>query len=174
MRRELVFPTGTTPKEKVSTKSKHWTLLGITMFDGSTVICVVIFTGKQKVPLYETSMDPFDDIEGTPVEAEFFDNNSGPGKLYPGRSKCTYKGNKVPCMCCWTPKYSINSTILTDILRNLDNLGCYKEDQQQRFKPMFLLDAHGSRMELKFLSYINSVGTEWVVCIGVPYGTGLW
>jgi len=46
--------TGTTPGEKVSTKAKHWTLLEVTAFDGSHVICVVIFAGKQKVPHYET------------------------------------------------------------------------------------------------------------------------
>ena len=60
--------TGTLPKEKISTKAKHWTLLGVTAFDGIPVMCVVIFAGKQKVPLYETGMDQFADIKGTPAE----------------------------------------------------------------------------------------------------------
>jgi len=119
-------------------------------------------------------MDLFADIEGTPVKARFFDNNSGPRKLYPGWLKCTYKEKEVPCIYRWNPKGNINSTILTDILRTLDDLGCYEEDRRNGFKQMLLLDTHGLRMKLEFLSYINSAGTKWVVCIGVPYGTALW
>lgn len=29
---KLVYPTGTTLKEKVSTKANHWTILGVTLF----------------------------------------------------------------------------------------------------------------------------------------------
>jgi len=41
-------------------------------------------------------------------------------------------------------------------------------------KPFLLLDGHGSRLELPFLKYINDPLHEWVVCIGVPYGTSYW
>ena len=41
-------------------------------------------------------------------------------------------------------------------------------------KPFVLFDGHGSRFGLPFLRYINNPGHEWVVCIGVPYGTALW
>jgi hypothetical protein len=41
-------------------------------------------------------------------------------------------------------------------------------------KPFLLLDGHGSRLELPFLKYINNLLPEWVVCIGVPYGTLHW
>jgi hypothetical protein len=37
-----------------------------------------------------------------------------------------------------------------------------------------LIDRHGSRLELPFLQYVNSPNHEWVVCIGVPYGTSYW
>jgi len=171
---KFVCPTGTIPKEKAFTKVKHWTLLGVTACDGSPVMWVVIFAGKQKISLYETGMDPFANIKNTPTEKDFFDNNSGPGKLYPGGPKCTYKGKEVLCMCRWTSKVSIDSTILTNILRTLDVIGCYDGDRRNGFKPILLLDTHVFRMELEFLSYINSAGTEWVVCIGVLYSTALW
>ena len=40
--------------------------------------------------------------------------------------------------------------------------------------PFLLLDGHGSRLELPFLSYVNKPMHKWVVCIGVPNGTSLW
>jgi len=76
-------------------------------------------------------------------------------------------------MCRWIPKGSINSTILTNILRTLDDLGCYDKGRRVGFKPMLLLNAHGSRMKLGFPSCLNYVGAKWVVSIGVPYGTTL-
>jgi len=88
---EFVCTSGTSSKEKVSTKANHWTLLGMTVFDGSPVVCVVIFAGKQKVPLYKIGMDQFANIKGTSAKKDFFYNNSGPRKLYSGGTKCTYK-----------------------------------------------------------------------------------
>jgi len=37
-----------------------------------------------------------------------------------------------------------------------------------------LLDGHGSWPELPCLQYINNPDHEWVVRIGVPYGTSYW
>ena len=61
----------TTPKGKCSTKFKHWTLLGLTTFDGSPVVCTVIFSGEKHVPLYETGMDQFGKVEGFVSEGSF-------------------------------------------------------------------------------------------------------
>jgi hypothetical protein len=36
---------------------------------------------------------------------------------------------------------------------------------------LLLLDGHGSHLEISFLQYINNPSHEWIVCIGVPYGT---
>ena len=171
---KFVCATGTTPKEKCSTKSKHWTLLPITCFDGSPVMCVVIFAGLRNVPLHATGMDQFADVEGNAAEEDFFDKNSGPGKLYPGGPTCLFKGVEVPCMCRWTPKGSIDGSILLDILRTIDLLGVYKAEREEGLKPMLLLDAHGSRFDLDLLTYVNTPATEWCLCIGVPYGTSLW
>ncbi len=41
-------------------------------------------------------------------------------------------------------------------------------------RPLFLLDGHGSRLELPFLTYVNDPGHPWVICIGVLFGTSYW
>ena len=66
----------------------------------------------------------------------------------------------------------MTSTILKDILRTIDELEVFP--WVNGLKPFLLVDGHGSRFELEFLEYINNPDHEWVVCIGVPYGTDLW
>ena len=39
---------------------------------------------------------------------------------------------------------------------------------------MLLVDGHQSRLDPKFLTYINDQGHRWKVCLGVPYATSLW
>ena len=171
---KFVCEKGTTPKENCSTKSKHWTLIGLTALDGTPVMCIIIFKGEQESTIHATGMDLFVEVEGNESEHDFFAKNSGPGKLYPGGPQCMFKGKMVPCMCRWTPKGGINGSILLDIIATLDALCVFDEDMKAGVKPMLLLDAHGSHFELPFLQYINDTNTEWVVCIGVPYGTSLW
>lgn len=125
------------------------------------------------MPLYKTGMDQFVDIEGLASEEDFFDKNSGEEKLYPGGPMCTFKGVEVPCMCWWTPKGSVDSSILLDIVKTLDILNVFKTERKEGMKPMLLVDAHGSMFNLTFLEYINTPETERCVCIDVPYGTSL-
>ena len=47
--------------------------LDITWIDSSLVICIVIFAGAKRIPLYETGMDQFIDINGNASENDFFD-----------------------------------------------------------------------------------------------------
>ena len=39
---------------------------------------------------------------------------------------------------------------------------------------MLIVDCHQSRLDPKFVSYINNDSHEWRVCLGVPYATVLW
>jgi hypothetical protein len=55
----------------------------------------------------------------------------------------------------------------------MDDLKLFPRDDPN-VKPFLLLDGHGSRLELPFLSYVNNEEHPWVVCIGVPYGTSYW
>ena len=55
----LVCPKGTTPQKTINTKSKTWTLLGLTALSGDCAMCVLIFSGKRPQALWETGMDIF-------------------------------------------------------------------------------------------------------------------
>lgn len=88
---KFVYEKGTTPKEKCSTKSKHWTLLGFTVLDETSVICLLIFTGNDEVPLHATCMYVFAEVEGVPNDIDFLGKNCGPGKIYHGGPKCMFK-----------------------------------------------------------------------------------
>jgi len=59
-------------------------------------------------------------------------------------------------------------------VQTLDLLGVYEEERSNGKVSLLLLDGHGSRYDPNFLKYVNDAKTEWVVCIGVPYGTSLW
>lgn len=39
---------------------------------------------------------------------------------------------------------------------------------------MLIVDGHQSRLDPKFIHYINDKDHEWKVCFGVPYATVLW
>ena len=40
--------------------------------------------------------------------------------------------------------------------------------------PFFLIEGHGSRLQLTFLRYMNHLYHPWIVCLGLPNGTALW
>ena len=125
---KFVCAKGTAPKEITNTKDKHWTLIGLTALSGEPVMCVIIFAGEQPSTLLETGMDVFADVVRNNDDADFFENNSGPNKLYPGGPTCSFKGKEVPCLVRWTTKGSINGTILVEMLKTLDELGIYSEE----------------------------------------------
>ena len=65
----------------------------------------------------------------------------------------------------------MSSEILRDICAELDFLQVFDRSNAM---PFFLLDGHGSRIQLPFLEYDNNSLHSWCACIGVPYGTGMW
>ena len=146
--------------------------MGLTNLDGAPVMCVLIIAGKRAKAMTELGIDPLVEMIGLETDEDFLKNNSGEGKMFPGGPTCMVKGTRVPCFIRWTPKGSITSEILRDALATLDHLKVFP--RANGLKPFLLVDGHGSRFELPFLRYINTAETEWVVCIGVPYGTGLW
>ena len=58
-------------------------------------------------------------------DPNYFANNSGPNKRFPRGTTCTFQENEVPCLTHWSPKGSITSEILVDILGTLDHFGVF-------------------------------------------------
>ena len=94
-------------------------------------MCIVIFAGEKPTTLLETGMDIFAEINGAENDVDFFEKNSGPGKLYPGGPTCKFKGKEVPCLVRWTPKGSINGAILVEMLQTLDEMGVYSAEREE-------------------------------------------
>ncbi len=89
-----------------------------------------------------------------------------------GGPTCTYHGKEMPCVYGTSPKVSITSQCLADMLKYMDGLGIY--DQTVAY-PFLLLDGHHSRVMLSFLWYINDDEShKWYSCFGVPYATHIW
>jgi len=135
-------------------------------------MCVIIFAGIQSQAVVETGMDIFAEQEGEGSDDNYFKNNNGENKQYPGGPTCNFQGTEVPCLMRWIPKGSITSAILIDILATLDHLKVL--DRVGGRKTFLLLDGHRSIFTLNFLKYMIDPLHEWAVCIGVSYGTVHW
>ena len=68
----------------------------------------------------------------------------------------------------------MTSSILCNILAELDQLKIFPWSENPHLRLFALFDGHGSRIECEFLSYVSNPSHGWVVCIGVPYGTETW
>jgi len=168
-----IVPRGTVPKETATTNDHHFTLLGFTSATGEPVMCAIIMEGKSINSDVVTGIDVFALKVGNETDPDFIQNNTGPGKLYPMGPTCEFKGKQVPCAVAHSESGSITSELLASFLKHMDDLKLFPRDDPS-VKPFLLLDGHGSRFELPFLSYVNDESHPWVVCIGVPYGTSYW
>ena len=163
---------GTIPQRKISTKNKHYTVLGLTLLNGQPLMCVVIMAGERPKAQVESGIDFFADAIGSVNDDDYFEKNTGEGKKFPCGPTCTVGGIKVPTLVRWGPKGSITSEFLVDICATLDHFKVFNRDDGA--KPFILLDGHQSRIELPFLEYVNDPAHPWCACIGVPYGIDLW
>jgi hypothetical protein len=161
----------------------HFTFLCFQSGSGEPIMCAIIFKSERKTGEIPQSWKTGIDIRKLRNEAILPDSQNDVAQLYldnetledgaiGGGPVCTFRGKRIDCYCTCSPNASITSAILTDLLRTIDKHQVY--DRLQGTKPLLLLDGHHSRMDLEFLEYINQPGTEWNVCIGVPYGTHLW
>jgi hypothetical protein len=83
-----------------------------------------------------------------------------------GGPQCTFRGKGVPCFLGSSPKASITSQLLADMLAHMDELKIWKQTDNGP-TPFLLLDSHHSHEELPFLDYIHKKEHQWAVCIDV-------
>jgi hypothetical protein len=136
-------------------------------------MCVIIFEGEEVRAEWAMGIDVQQVAIGEPHDPEYFEANSGPGRVLPSGPVCKFRGKTIPCQCYATTNGSITSSILRNCLEKMDEIDLFPRIPDGP-KPFLLLDGHGSRFELPFMEYINHPATTWYVCIGVPYGTSYW
>jgi hypothetical protein len=107
---------------------------------------------------------------GTEINIEL---NIGEGKYYPGGPKCKYNSKVVDCQCYVSESGGITGDILVEILRYFDEIQLFPSEENGP-TPVLVVGGHQSRLDPKFVEYINTEGHHWKVCLGVPYATSLW
>jgi len=153
---ECGAPTG-------ATTDLHYTVLPFVSGTGEAVLCAIIF--KSELDISEI---PINWKTGIDITCEDVEDRA---KVMCGGPTCFYQGKTIPCFYGTSPKASITTELLTEMLKYLDRLQVY---DRTKCEPFLLLDGHGSRMMLPFLDYINHPEHKWHVCFGVPYATHLW
>ena len=99
-------------------------------------------------------------------------DNSRPGKIFPRGLSCMFRGVLISVLVTSSYKGSIKNDILTAVFQRLDELGVYARTPDRN--PFALCNAHGSRIQVPFLRYINNPTHRLVFCIGLPNGTHKW
>lgn len=124
--------------------------------------CVVIIARENPRAKVETGIDVFVEAVGMVDDDAFFENNTCKGKKYLCGPTCEVHGVTVHCLMRWSPIGSMTSEILRDICATLDHLEDF--NRSTGAMPFFLLDRHGSRIELPFVEYINDLTHLWCLC----------
>ena len=154
---------------KSSKKEKHFTLLGLTTFAGSPLMCVVIIQGKSCIPEVETGIDTsVEEYVGSYDDIYFMKKNKGPGKAFPGGPSCTFKGQEIPCLVQFSESGGMTGEILLGIFKTLDYFEVFKEDRKDGRTPFVLLDGHDTQFYLPFVEYVNKPDMKYAVSLGVP------
>ena len=146
-----------------ATTDIHFTVLPFVSGTGEAVMCAIIFKSDQDI-----SEIPVSWKTGIDITVKNVDDTA---EVMRGGPTCFFQGKHIPCFYGTSPKASITTTLLTEMLKFLDRLGFYTREVCH---PFLLLDGHHSRMMLPFLEYINNPKTKWFTCFGVPYATHIW
>ena len=97
------------PKKKIPTKSKKFTMIGLTALTGEPVMYILIIEGKLPNGSIEAGIDFTVTPTGSSSDSDFIIKNSGPGKHFPGGPECYFRNKKVPALVHWHEwKYNLN------------------------------------------------------------------
>ena len=99
--------------------------------------------------------------------------NIGESKHYPEGPKCKYREKEVDCLTFTSESGGITGVIPVKILEYFNALQLFDRYLGGPV-PMLIADGHQSRLDPRFVSYINNKDHEWRVCLGVPYATVVW
>ncbi len=119
---ECGAPTG-------ATTDLHYTILPFVSGTGEAVLCAIIFKSELSVSEIPISWKTGIDISCDDVEDR--------DKVMCGGPTCFYQGKTIPCFYDTSPKASITTELLTEMLKYLDKLQVY---DQTICKPFLLLN----------------------------------
>jgi len=157
-----IAPTNENANLLAAISDSHFTVIGFTSGSGKPVMVVIIFKAATVDPKWKDGLDIFSKEEGV-----------GEGKIHPGGPTVEFKGVKVPAYCNCTETGSINSEILADAFKTMDDLNLFTRDANGK-APIAMLDGHCSRTGLPFLEYVCDKETQWYILLGVPNQTQVW
>jgi hypothetical protein len=165
-----------------SISDNHFTVMCFQSGTGEPVMCAIIFKSDKvrEIPIHwEMGIDlrklrneEFLPEEENQISQLYIQHELNEDGALGGGPVCYFRGKKIKCYCCCSPSASINTSILTDMLRYMDANEVYNRSMGET--PILILDGHHSRMDVEFLEYINQPEHKWFVCLGVPYGTHKW
>ena len=132
---------------------------------------------KQKINVpftWRTGIDhtinPILTVDGKKID---FELNVSEGTYYPGGPKCRYNEKIVDCLTYVSESGGITGEILVEILKYFDDIDLFPCIARDPI-PVLIVDGYQSRLDPKFVEYINDEVNQWKVCLGVPYATTLW
>lgn len=90
----MLCETRKTPQQKINTKNKHYTLLGLTALSGKPIMCCVIFSGVNDNVLCETGFDMNAECVGSPDDPDFSRIIAGLERISQVDHHVTFEGKK--------------------------------------------------------------------------------
>jgi len=121
--------------------------------------------------------------EGIVPTLEQLQTNLGPNRRFPGPINCKFNGKTIPSLVLASKGGGVNEDILVTALKHFDDLNVFPRGKGQP-NPTLLLDGHGSRLQPKYVQYINNlkpdysedttVNHRWNCALGLPNSTHHW
>ena len=184
---------GPQPKKACAIDDTSWTVQGFTTLGGKAVLFVIIL--KKAAPLNFNEHYGFDleapwigegenacDNGQLPTQ-EQMNRNKGPERRWPGPISCEFNGITIPSLVVASKGGGVNDDILAAALRHLDELNVFPREEGVPH-PTLLVDGHGSRLQPKFVQYINNLKADftadtdadhrWNCALGLPHSTHHW
>lgn len=95
--------------------------MGVTACTGDPVMCVVIIDGEKRNPIVEIGVD-LDFIKNDDDGVINLDHLISQKDKFPRGPTCIYQGKKINCMVRWNKGGGMNATMLTDVVRTIDQI----------------------------------------------------
>jgi hypothetical protein len=157
----FVFPKDMTCCSKSgATTDIHFTVLPFIAGIGEAVLCAVIMKSDlhvKDIPLsWKNGIDVTRKPEGGNTTVEVYENNRHEGQAMSCGPTCRFNGNFLPCFVGTSPKASITTELLIEMLSFIDKNDVFPRNGPSD-TPFLLLDGHQSRTRYALLRYITNL-----------------